>query len=112
MNNTFTQTNLQEALRLCDDRGQAIGILLPVAEHERLKQLETDYRRLQAACQARDTAAERLAQVDPAQIRQWYAWAQAQVSDAELDAAERETEEYTTAEVLRSRDSADGNVPR
>ena len=48
-----------------------------VAEHERIQRLEAEHRRL------------------------LYAWAKAQFSAEELDRAEQDPEEFTTAEVLK-----------
>jgi hypothetical protein len=63
--------------KLCDENGRTIGYFLTVAEQERLQRLEQEHRRLT------------------------YALAQAQFKDEDLDRAENEEEEYTTAEVLR-----------
>ena len=63
--------------KLCDENGQTIGYFLTVAEHERIRHLEAEHRRL------------------------LYAWAQEQFTEEELQRAEQETEEFTTEEVLR-----------
>jgi hypothetical protein len=63
--------------RLSDEKGQTIGYFLTVAEHERIQRLEAEHRRL------------------------LYAWAKAQFSGEELDRAEQDPTEYTTAEVLK-----------
>ncbi len=70
-------TELSRPLEICDATGRTLGYFLPISEHERLRQVETDHKEL------------------------LYAWAQAQFSDEELAQAEQEPEEFTTAEVLK-----------
>jgi hypothetical protein len=63
--------------QLYDESGRTIGYFLTVAEHERLKALEAENKRL------------------------LYEWAKASVSEEELRQAEADPEEYTTEEVLK-----------
>ncbi len=64
-------------LTLCDDSGKLLGYFLPAEEYERMKRLEAEHRRL------------------------LYAWAKAQFTDEEIERAEADPEEFTTAEVLK-----------
>lgn len=67
--------------QLYNDNGQTIGYFLTVAEHERLRKLEAEHRRLV------------------------YVWAQSLFTDEELDKASQDPEEFTTEEVLRHLES-------
>ena len=69
--------DLSRPLEVCDVTGRTVGYFLPVSEHERLRQVEADHKRL------------------------LYAWAHAQFPEEELDKAEQESEEFTTEEVLK-----------
>ena len=63
--------------QLYDESGHTIGYFLTVAEHERLKAVEAENKRL------------------------LYEWAKSAVTEEELRQAEEDTEEYTTEEVLK-----------
>jgi hypothetical protein len=68
---------IRDILKVCDESGRTVGFVVSVPELERLQRIEAEHRRL------------------------LYESAQALFSEEELDRAEQETEEFTTAEMLR-----------
>lgn len=71
------QAKLTAPLEFCDATGQTLGFFLTPEEHERFRQWEEEQRRLD------------------------YAYAQSLFTDEELDEDERDTETFTTEEVIR-----------
>jgi hypothetical protein len=77
---------LTTSAELTDVAGRTLGFFLTPEEHERLRKLEAEQRRLD------------------------YAHAQTLFTNEELDAADREGGEFTTEEVIRFTESQDPNA--